>query len=791
VAGRDDILIVLQREVQEVSHFLGVTRLVTVLGYYSAVHRRTLRKHKPLPAKELLEIWPSHDPFGRFGLCMAIPSSVRLPQVYSSVSSQSHNSGFGIARITLRTAQDVVSLNRRTRAAGEEFGLDMAATRNLSAASYETARVLEGHPVEAEIRLADGPSLEVVFRLTVANPDALAPLHTRVSAAMGPLRAMVDEVQITEKALSLSICLRSLFPTGTAKRPGGLSQPGPADRGIPDPDDVLPIDLQERHRQLNVAFRDLQAELQETNRGVVALHAELEANADKLRQAEDRLRLLLDSVQDYAICMLTPHGEIASWNAGAERLFGYTADEIIGRSFACFYPAAERDLEIPAEHLRTAAEAGKYACECLRIRRGGAAFDAHVILAAVRRGRDREQQGFSLVVRDITERKRLEDDLRRRAEELSAANRAKEDFLATLSHELRTPLNAMLGWTRLLRMGKLDGAAHARALETIERNAHIQEQLIADILDVSRIVTGKLRLELRPIELTPVVEAAIDAVRPAAEAKGVQLRCDTRFGGTVLGDPDRLQQVVWNLVVNAIKFTPAGGAVRLTLSRVGPSAVITVADTGEGIAPELLPYIFDRFTQGDASVTRAHGGLGLGLSIVRHIVELHGGRVHAESEGRGRGACFGVHLPVRAIQQTARQVNAQAQPLSGLKVLVVDDDADARETVSTALAQCGARTAAVGSAREALQMLKDFRPDVLVSDIGMPDEDGCAFIRRVRSMAAHGLGNVPAVALTGYCEQEAHDRALNAGFQEFVPKPVHLEDLAAVVRTLAERRLVN
>jgi PAS domain S-box-containing protein len=707
------------------------------------------------------------------------------------VSSQSPNSGFGIARITLRTAQDVVSLGRRTRAAGEEFGLDAAAIRNLSAASYETARVLEGHPVESEVRLADGPSLEVVFRLTVDDPEALAPLHTRVSEAMGPLRGMVDEVQITEKAHSLSICLRSLFPTGAARRVPAFTAPGHRDPGISRRDEAFPADLRERHRQLNAAFRDLQAELQETNRGVVALHAELEANADKLRQAEDRLRLLLDSVQDYAICMLTPHGEIASWNAGAERLFGYTADEIIGRSFACFYPAAERDLDMPAEHLRIAGELGKYACECLRVRRGGAGFDAHVILTAVRAGRDRERRGFSLVVRDITERKRLEDDLRRRAEDLSAANRAKEDFLATLSHELRTPLNAMLGWTRLLRMGKLDRAAHARALETIERNAHIQEQLIADILDVSRIVTGKLRLELRPIELAPVVEAALDAVRPAAEAKGVQLRWDTRFEGTVLGDPDRLQQVVWNLVVNAIKFTPAGGAVRLTLARVGPSAVITVSDTGEGIAPELLPYIFDRFTQGDASVTRSHGGLGLGLSIVRHIVELHGGRVHAESEGRGRGASFGVHLPVRAIQQTAHQLDVRAQPLSGLKVLVVDDDADARETVSMALAQCGARTASVGSAREALQMLPDFRPDVLVSDIGMPDEDGFAFIRRVRAIAAQGVGDVPAVALTGHCEAEAHDRALDAGFQEFVPKPVHLEELAAVVRTLAERRLVN
>src|SRR5687768_2919546 len=223
--------------------------------------------------------------------------------------------------------------------------------------------------------------------------------------------------------------------------------------------------------------------------------------------------MLLDAVHDYAICMLGPDGEIVSWNAGAERTFGYPADEIVGRNYACFFPAAERDEGIAAAHLKTAAEYGRHEVEGLRIRKGGSAFDASVVLTAMRNGSG-QHHGFSLVVRDVTERKRLENDLRRRAEELDAANRSKEDFLATLSHELRTPLNAMLGWTRLMRMGRLDGAAMARALETIERNAHIQEQLIADILDVSRIVTGKLRLDLRPLELAPVVEAALDAVRP-------------------------------------------------------------------------------------------------------------------------------------------------------------------------------------------------------------------------------------------------------------------------------------
>ena len=558
--------------------------------------------------------------------------------------------GFSLARIELRTPQDVVTLSRRTRAAGEDFGLAPRTIRNLSAATYETATLLVSvRMTDAEIRLADGPSLQVVLRVPHADAP-LAALHARLAEAVSPLRSMVDEVEITENGTQLSVCLRVLFPVGAARmRP--LAPASDTPHEALESGDASPGDFREEYGQLTRAFRELQSELQETNRGVVALHAELETNADKLRQAEDRLRLLLDSVQDYAICMLTPQGEIASWNSGAERLFGYSADEIIGRHFSCFYLAAERDLELPAEHLRIADQRGKHAGECQRVRRGGAAFDAHVIVTGVRQGRERELQGFSLVVRDITERKRLENDLRRRAEDLSAANRAKEDFLATLSHELRTPLNAMLGWTRLLRMGKLDGAGMTRALETIERNAHIQEQLIADILDLSRIVTGKLRLELRPIELAPVIEAALDAVRPAAAAKGIHLEADTDFQGTVLGDPDRLQQVVWNLVANALKFTPSGGHVGVRLSRVGPSAVVTVSDTGEGIAPELLPFIFDRFTQGDVSMTRPHGGLGLGLSIVRHIVESHGGKVQVQSEGRGRGAVFSVHLPVRALRQ--------------------------------------------------------------------------------------------------------------------------------------------
>ena len=578
--------------------------------------------------------------------------------------------GFSLATVPLGEHADLVSLRRRTRAAGEEFGLPPRAVGSLSAAAYEIGRLLVARAgVDAEVRLGDGPSLQVVFRVTIADPQERTAFRRQMAQALDPLTSLVDDAEVEERSNTILVCVRIMFPTGAAERLQAVATQGTSAAPIDQADAVPASELRDRYTRLADAFQELQLELQETNRGVVALHTELEGQADKLRQAEDRLRLLLDSVQDYAICMLTPHGEIASWNAGAERLFGYAADEIIGRNFACFYPESERELDVPAEHLRQANERGRIAAECLRLRYGGAPFDAHVVLTAVRRGRERELRGYSLVVRDITERKRLEDDLRRRAEELAAANRAKEDFLATLSHELRTPLNAMLGWTRLLRMGKLDSGAMARALETIERNAHMQEQLIADILDVSRIVTGKLRLELRPLELAPVVDAALDAVRPGAEAKSIELVGNTAFQGTVLGDPDRLQQVVWNLVANAIKFTPAGGQVTVTITRSGPSAVITVTDSGEGMSADLLPFVFDRFTQGDASVTRPHGGLGLGLSIVRHIVELHGGKVQAHSEGLGLGSTFSVHLPVRAAQSAPDEApDSDAPPRDGVEL---------------------------------------------------------------------------------------------------------------------------
>ncbi len=541
--------------------------------------------------------------------------------------------------MSLERQQDLVSLRRGTRAAAEQCGLDGRSVRSLSAASYEAARLLLGETANADAEISVTPTgeLQISLRIEAVSADERQAVGRSVSALASGLHRVV----VQDSTDALLVTLTAPLPPNDGHALSLVRPPVEAQS------EVYAAPLEENVK-LRRALIELQDELTETNRGVVALYAELENQAERLRQAEERLRILLDSVHDYAICMLDLQGDIVSWNHGAERVFGYPADTIIGRNIAVFYPPSERDANLPAEHLRRALEEGRFECDSLRVRHGGSAFDALVLLMPMRAA-DGAPRGFALVVRDITERKRLEDSLRSRAEQLAAANRAKEDFLATLSHELRTPLNAMLGWTRLLRMGKLDPPARTRALETIERNAHVQEQLIADILDVSRIVTGRLRLDLRPIDLAPVVDAAIGTLQPSAAAKGVDLSCTLGRTGKVLGDPDRLQQVVWNLLSNAIKFTPGGGRVSVALTRAGAAAVISVTDTGDGIPASLLPYVFDRFTQGDTSVTRMHGGLGLGLSIVRHIVELHGGQVSAGSQGAGQGATFSVTLPLRTL----------------------------------------------------------------------------------------------------------------------------------------------
>jgi PAS domain S-box-containing protein len=385
--------------------------------------------------------------------------------------------------------------------------------------------------------------------------------------------------------------------------------------------------------------------------------------------------------------------------------------------------------------------------------------------------------------------------------EAQESSRLKDEFLATVSHELRTPLTAILGWAHMLRTGQFSGDSATKAFETIERNARAQAQLIDDLLDVSRIITGKLRIDVRPVDPNSFIEAAIESVKPAAEAKGVRVQRIMDTGVvTVSGDPVRLQQIVWNLLSNAIKFTPRGGRVQVRLERINSHIEIGVSDSGAGITPEFLPYVFDRFRQADGRTTRQHGGLGLGLSIVRHLVELHGGTVRAESHGEGQGATFTVLLPVAPVYQSSdqeRRVHPAARDtlpsydcperLDGLKVLVVDDEPDTRDLLKAGLGQCGAQVTVVGSASEALEAIGNDVPDLLISDIGMPEEDGYELIRRVRELPADDGGKVPAIALTAYARVEDRMQALRAGYQMHVPKPVELAELVAVAASLVQR----
>jgi PAS domain S-box-containing protein len=387
----------------------------------------------------------------------------------------------------------------------------------------------------------------------------------------------------------------------------------------------------------------------------------------------------------------------------------------------------------------------------------------------------------------------------RQAEESS---RLKEEFLATISHELRTPLSAILGWTRMLRLGQLSPENSSKALDTIERNARAQAQLVDDLLDVSRIITGKLRMDVRPADPNSFIDAAVEAVRPAADAKGVRVQkvVDTN-PISIPGDPVRLQQVVWNLLSNAIKFTPRGGRVQIRSERVNSHLEIIVSDTGQGIAPDFLPHVFDRFRQADQKASRQHGGMGLGLAIVRHLVEMHGGTVRANSDGEGKGATFTVMLPITPVYQVdssgarvhagARELmppDAPPDRLDGLRILAVDDEADTRELLKQGLEYCGAEVKVVGSAAEAIEALMSSVPDILISDIGMPGTDGYELIKQVRGLPPDRGAKVAAIALTAYTRIEDRLQALRAGYDMHVPKPVELAELCAVAASVARRK---
>jgi PAS domain S-box-containing protein len=519
------------------------------------------------------------------------------------------------------------------------------------------------------------------------------------------------------------------------------------------------------------------------------------------------LSAIIESADD-AIVTKTLEGKITSWNRGAERMFGYTAEEAIGQSVTMLIPDDHIDEE-PAiiAKLRAGERIEHY--ETVRIRKDGTLLDISLTVSPIRDANNKII-GASKIARDISQRKHAERTLQEQSEanerlyrEAQESGRLKEEFLATISHELRTPLNAILGWARIMRTGKLKEEETKKALETIERNARAQAQLIDDLLDVSRIITGKLRMDVRPIDPNGFIEAAIDAVNPAAEAKGIRVQkiMDTGIV-TVPGDPIRLQQVIWNLLSNAIKFTPRGGNVQVRMERVDSHLQIVVADSGQGIPQEFLPHVFDRFRQIDQSSTRQHGGLGLGLALVRHLVELHGGSVAATSPGPGQGSTFTIVLPVVPIYHvnaegvqvhpTARTLLPSADycaSLEGLMILIVDDEHDTRELLRTSLSECGAQVTVAGSVEEAFAAFAASIPDILISDIGMPDVDGYELIRRLRELPLECGGKIPAIALTAYARVEDRLKALRAGFQMHVPKPVELAELVTVVASVAGRSI--
>lgn len=530
--------------------------------------------------------------------------------------------------------------------------------------------------------------------------------------------------------------------------------------------------------------------------GAAVDHARLFA---ALKRSEETFQAFMD------------HSPTSSWITDAEgrvvycsvtyrQTFKLPTEDVVGKLPGDLYP--REFAEKYAANIRAVAETGKAVeVEEVAPRLDGTVGEFWVYKFPIRDAEGRTLVGGVAI--DVTERKRAD---REREQALAAeqaaraeaerANGLKDEFLATLSHELRTPLNAILGWSQYLEGANADPETVAEGVAVISRNARAQTQLIEDLLDMSRIVSGKLRLDMRPVKVAEVVAAALESVMPAAGAKRITVEQRVEGGVVVMGDASRLQQVVWNLLTNAVKFTPEGGRVELRTERVNGKVEVTVSDDGQGVAPEFLAHMFERFRQADASTTRRHGGLGIGLALVKQLVELHGGTVRAASAGEGRGATFTVSLPVAAVAAKSGDAGAAAasagglcaeKMLEGVKVLLIDDDADGRFLGRRILEECGARVVTAGSAVEGLELLKRERPDVLVSDIGMPEADGYALIHWVRRLTAAEGGRTPAVALTAFARSEDRRRALLAGYQSHVPKPVEPAELVTVVAGLVGR----
>ncbi|MBD2103149.1 PAS domain S-box protein [Leptolyngbya sp. FACHB-261] len=596
-------------------------------------------------------------------------------------------------------------------------------------------------------------------------------------------------------------------------------------------------DISER-KQIEQALQRVQAELEQR---VEARTAELQTVNTSLEQriaeqirAEQALRRSEERFRSYfelpliGIAITSLEKGWIEVNDKLCEFFGYSRSELMRMTWVELTHPEDMEADVAQFNRVLSGEQEGYSIDKRFIRKDGTAVYASISTRCLR-NLDGSIDYFVALVQDITQRKaaeaeiqtlnaQLEQRINERTAQLEAANqqkdqllvreqaarreaeaanRLKDEFLSVLSHEIRTPLNGMLGWAQLLRRGRLNPDTTARALETIERNARAQAQLIDDLLDVSRIIQGQLRLEIQPCNLSSVLETAIETIRPTAEAKQITLSYQRQAEVLLVrGDASRLQQVVWNLLSNAVKFTPQGGWVEVRLGRLASQVQIQVQDTGIGIPSEFLPFVFDRFRQADSATTRNHGGLGLGLAIVRHLVELHGGTVAVDSAGPGQGTTFSVQLPCLATTQPAQLAQPEpelslsydkAPSLSGLRVLVVDDEADARDLLVTALTVNGAEVIAAASVVEALSALKRVPPDILLSDIGMPNEDGYALIHKVRALELGQGGKIPAVALTAYTRKQDRERALQAGFQSHLAKPVNPTELVELIASLTGR----
>ena len=518
----------------------------------------------------------------------------------------------------------------------------------------------------------------------------------------------------------------------------------------------------------------------------------------KRNQRDARHFAAIVESSDDAIVSKDLNGIVTSWNAAAEGMFGYSAGEMIGQSIRVLIPDDRQQEEDEVlGKIRLGERVDHY--ETVRRRKDGSLLPVSLTVSPIRQP-DGTVIGASKIARDISERRRAEEERQRLVLIARDASQLKDEFLATLSHELRTPLNAIVGYLRMMQAGMLSGERQTRAVDTVVRNAQSLTQIVEDVLDVSRIVSGKLRLDVQPVDLAELVGEAVETTRPAADAKGVRVEMimDPRRS-LVSGDPERLRQVLWNLCSNAVKFTPRGGRVEVRLERVNSQLEVTVSDTGIGISQDFLPRVFERFSQADGGIDRQRGGLGLGLAISRHLVELQGGRIFVSSEGPGQGSTFRIELPLRSVQAnpggetrehpTAPFASAHIDVprLEGVRILVVDDDRDALALVREILEATGAVVTTADSGRAALDKLQRVRPDVLIADLGMPHMNGFELIDRVRHFEDSHIREIPAAAFTAFARSEDRAKALRSGFEMHLAKPIEPSELMAAAAVLARR----